>query len=71
MRRLSLLAFCLLAVACGGPGSEGQVTDTAEPPREADALEQAPDFTIDTLDGGVFTLSEGELPTVLNFWAPW
>jgi hypothetical protein len=33
----------------------------------------APDFTLRTLDGDTFTLSDhfGELPVVLNFWAPW
>lgn len=37
------------------------------------ALEVAPDFTIATLDGGTFTLSDHRdgLPVVLNFWAPW
>lgn len=48
-----------------------------EPPRIAPSSsprgKAAPDFELNTLDGGTFTLSDhlGELPVVLNFWAPW
>lgn len=52
------------------PGAERDATPTA---RASSKLKPAPDFTLRTLDGDTFTLSEhrGELPVVLNFWAPW
>lgn len=31
----------------------------------------APDFTVEVIDGGSFTLSSQEGPVVLNFWASW
>lgn len=70
---LGSLALCVLAVACGGAGSGEPVagSDAMAPPQATDELEEVPDFTIATLGGDTFTLSDGELPTVLNFWAPW
>lgn len=33
---------------------------------------EAPDFTVEVIDGGTFTLSEARgQPVVLNFWASW
>lgn len=70
---LGSLALCVFAVACGGPGAGERVagSDAMTAPQATDELEEAPDFTIATLGGDTFTLSDGELPTVLNFWAPW
>ena len=31
----------------------------------------APDFTLELNDGGTYTLSEGEKPVYLVFWAEW
>ncbi len=31
----------------------------------------APDFTLELGDGGTYTLSEGERPVYLVFWAEW
>lgn len=31
----------------------------------------APDFSLELGDGGVYTLSEGEKPVYLVFWAEW
>jgi len=31
----------------------------------------APDFTLELNDGGAYTLSEGEKPVYLVFWAEW
>ena len=38
----------------------------------AEIGEPAPDFTVEVIDGGTFTLSESRgRPIVLNFWASW
>lgn len=38
----------------------------------AEIGERAPDFTVEVIDGGSFTLSESRgRPVVLNFWASW
>ncbi len=38
----------------------------------ADVGQPAPDFTVEIIDGGAFTLSEAVgQPVVLNFWASW
>ena len=66
--RISAL-FAVLAVACGGGTTRTATSPTATPQRR----EEAPDFTLATFEGDTFTLSDhfGELPVVLNFWAPW
>ena len=42
----------------------GQTTTTSD-------REIAPDFTLELGDGGEYTLSEGEKPVYLVFWAEW
>ena len=77
-------AVCsLFLTGCGTPSNrvatatpDASERSTAAPTpeeRKSSELKPAPDFTLRTLDGGTFTLSEhlGELPVVLNFWAPW
>ena len=77
MKRALLAAALLAVTACAG-GDDGRATSTTAPRPSGSAavgssLEEAHDFTLRTLDGGTFTLSDhfGELPVVLNFWAPW
>lgn len=43
----------------------------SRPPSVATLGEDAPDFTVELIDGGTFTLSKVEGPVVLNFWASW
>jgi hypothetical protein len=72
------LAFLLaLFGSCAG-GSDRAATTSAAPattaaPSGDPNLKEARDFTLGTFDGDTFTLSDhfGELPVVLNFWAPW
>lgn len=41
-------------------------------PSVAEIGKQAPDFTLQVIDGGTFTLSEAQgQPVVLNLWASW
>ena len=40
-------------------------------PTVATIGEQAPDFTVELIEGGTFTLSEVDKPVLLNFWASW
>jgi ABC-type glycerol-3-phosphate transport system substrate-binding protein len=62
MRKAALASLALvLAVACGG----------SSPDTEASA-DRAPDFTVETLAGGTFSLGEQRgMPVVLNFWESW
>ena len=48
-------------------------TSTASPAPEAETSDRpaAPDFTLALGDGGTYTLSEGEKPVYLIFWAEW
>ena len=58
---LTLLAVLFLG-ACASSG-ESESTTGAKP---------APDFTVDTFDGGTFSLAEERgTPVVLNFWESW
>lgn len=42
------------------------------PAEVAETGSRAPDFTVEVIDGGTFTLSEARgQPVVLNFWASW
>ena len=78
MRRLTVAVLLLVVSACGVGAREAADTPTQRPEPRATlagdpSLEPAHDFTVATLDGDTFTLSDhfGELPVVLNFWAPW
>jgi hypothetical protein len=87
VRAFAAATILLIASACAtAPEREAEVpddvsatpTDAGASPKpsartSASKVPGAPDFTLRTLDGGTFTLSDhlGELPVVLNFWAPW
>ena len=76
MRRLSAAVLLVVVSACGGAAREAAPTRTQMPRATLagdPSLEPADDFTLATFDGDTFTLSDhfGELPVVLNFWAPW
>lgn len=79
MTYLLRLLACLLLVttACSSRSSTESLPRTASPAKASDAphsdLKPAHDFTLSTFEGDTFTLSDhfGELPVVLNFWAPW
>jgi cytochrome c biogenesis protein CcmG/thiol:disulfide interchange protein DsbE len=59
-----LVGVFLKGVLAGSSTVSAQLRDGKRP--------QAPDFTLDTLDGGTFTLSSTRgKPVVLNFWASW
>jgi ABC-type enterochelin transport system substrate-binding protein len=52
---------------------DGTTTTTAPPETTATTSGRplAPDFTLDLGEGGTYTLSEGERPVYLVFWAEW
>lgn len=43
----------------------------AGPDQVATVGEPAPDFTVEVIEGGEFTLSDSDVPVVINFWASW
>jgi hypothetical protein len=47
------------------------IPDSQGPPTTASDRPVAPDFTLELNDGGSYTLSEGEKPVYLVFWAEW
>ncbi len=63
------------------PATSTAETTTTSDPSEATTTspettttsdrEVAPDFTLELGDGGSYTLSEGEKPVYLVFWAEW
>jgi len=62
-----------IATSTSQPVTTG-TTDTSLPPEEApvgSGRPEAPDFTLELGDGGTYTLSEGERPVYLVFWAEW
>lgn len=68
MKRLWMLLTLLLALALTGVA----VAETAPANAPAQEGAPAPDFTLQTLDGGHFTLSEQKGKAVyLNLWATW
>jgi len=66
-----IVALLLFTGACAG--APEQAVPTATSTAGESSLEAAHDFTLSTFAGDTFTLSDhfGELPVVLNFWAPW
>ena len=82
MRKLKALILSLLMIlslaACGGSGSGGESAGDAveenfvSPFETAKEGDQMPDFSMELLGGGTFTLSEHAGKAVLvNFWATW
>lgn len=77
--RIGAVMILVLITACGAGTNQAapaasRSADPSTNPADGDAeLGPAKDFTLRTFDGGTFTLSDhfGELPFVLNFWAPW
>lgn len=56
------------------PGTTTAEATTTPRPSETTTTsdrEVAPDFTLELGDGGSYTLSEGEKPVYLVFWAEW
>jgi hypothetical protein len=58
------------------PGADAtaasETTESTEPPEGTTSDRPlAADFTLELGDGGSFTLSEGEKPVYLVFWAEW
>jgi hypothetical protein len=55
------------------PSTVTTVTPSTEvdEPDIASGRSPAPDFTLELGDGGTYTLSEGEKPVYLVFWAEW
>lgn len=69
---LLLLALCL--PACSGAGDRPADETTAAGAAETDERIQLPDFTVETADGGSFTLSralEEKGTALINLWATW
>ena len=48
-----------------------EATTTSPETTTTSDREVAPDFTLELGDGGSYTLSEGEKPVYLVFWAEW
>jgi cytochrome c biogenesis protein CcmG/thiol:disulfide interchange protein DsbE len=76
---LFLLPIAVLFLACGTPNERTSNETTATTKRAADTqpssqqeFKAAPDFTLETMEGNTFTLSDqrGKV-VVLNFWATW
>ena len=75
-----MVAAIWFSAACASdPEPLSSTTTTPAPPaartsttKPAAKVAGAPDFTLKTLDGETFRLSDhlGEKPIVLNFWAP-
>jgi peroxiredoxin len=63
--------FALFVTACAAPTS--QVGDPPPPAAGGGSAAELPDFTLDTIDGERFRLSDhvGKEVIVLSFWATW
>lgn len=73
-----LVPLLVLLIGCSGRTSEQTAPTVAAngqagaPEADAPTLRKAPDFALETLDGGTFRLSEQEgKVVVVNFWATW
>lgn len=68
-----LLRITAIVLLVGAGCGRGTLPAADPSPAMTTALESARDFTLSTFEGDTFTLSDhfGELPVVLNFWAPW
>ncbi len=61
-------------VASSPSTSDGSSATSSTAPGETTTTsgrQVAPDFTLELGDGGTYTLSEGEKPVYLVFWAEW
>ena len=73
---ISLFIITFTLIACSGDqqneiGSSAPLPGTAETGQDA-GLPDAPDFTLEALDGSDFTLSDHEGKVILlNIWATW
>ena len=63
-RLVGLIALIGLVLAACGPASVEISPTIADAP-------VAPDFTLELGEGGTYTLSQGERPVYLVFWAEW
>lgn len=76
---LFVLPIAILFMACGTPNEQTSNETTATTKRAADTqpssqqeFKEAPDFTLETMEGNTFTLSDHQgKVVVLNFWATW
>lgn len=80
LRTSPLLALLALSVSCASSqatSSKGaqasNTTQKSEGPKKASKASKLPDFTLETIDGGEFTLSDhlGDKVVVMSFWATW
>lgn len=74
-----IIPLALFIIACGTPdqrstkNNEATMGQTANPQNSSQQkFKEAPDFTLETMEGNNFTLSDqrGKV-VVLNFWATW
>lgn len=77
-RALKLTAIFVVVVLAGlivGRALDNATTDGDDPPATAAVGAAAPDFTVELINGGAFTLSEqleaDDRPIVVNLWASW
>lgn len=71
MKRVLLSLLLLPACAASGTRSGSSEKPAADSAKTSDA--KLPDFSLETIDGGTFTLSEhvGRDVIVMSFWATW
>jgi cytochrome c biogenesis protein CcmG/thiol:disulfide interchange protein DsbE len=73
---LLIIPILLLVTACGTPNERASNNAKAQTASTEDSSQQefkeAPDFTLETMEGSTFTLSDyRDNVVVLNFWATW
>ena len=71
MKIAALLTIPMLLTACAASGPQQTQESSAKP--KAKTAAKLPDFTLETVDGGEFTLSDhlGSKVIVMSFWATW